>query len=35
VLVDGAKLADLMIDHEVGVTLRHVRVPKLDGDYFE
>jgi restriction system protein len=35
VLVDSAKLADLMIDHEVGVTLRHVRVPKLDGDYFE
>jgi restriction system protein len=35
VLVDGIRLADLMIDHEVGVTLRPVRVPKLDGDYFE
>jgi restriction system protein len=35
VLVDGRKLADLMIDHEVGVTLRPVKVPKLDGDYFE
>jgi restriction system protein len=35
VVVDGAKLADLMIDHEVGVTLRPVRVPKLDSDYFE
>ena len=35
VLVDGARLADLMIDHEVGVTLRPVRVPRLDGDYFE
>ena len=35
VLVDGAKLADLMIDHEVGVTLKSLRVPKLDADYFE
>jgi restriction system protein len=35
VLVDGAKLAALMIDYEVGVTMRPVRVPKLDTDYFE
>jgi restriction system protein len=35
VLVDGARLADLMIDHEVGVTLRPLRVPRLDSDYFE
>ncbi len=35
VLVDGIKLADLMIEHEVGVTLRSLRVPKLDSDYFE
>lgn len=35
VVVDGARLADLMIDHEVGVTLRPLRVPKLDSDYFE
>ena len=35
VLVDGAKLADLMIEHEVGVTLRSLRVAKLDSDYFE
>jgi restriction system protein len=35
VVVDGARLAGLMIDHEVGVTLRPVRVPKLDTDYFE
>jgi restriction system protein len=35
VLVDGDKLADLMIDFEVGVTMRPVRVPKLDSDYFE
>jgi restriction system protein len=35
VLVDGPRLASLMIDHEVGVSLRPIRVPKLDSDYFE
>ncbi len=35
VLVDGARLAQLMIDHEVGVTLRPLRVPKLNTDYFQ
>jgi len=35
VLVDGAKLAELMIEHEVGITSRPVRVPKIDSDYFE
>ena len=35
VLVDGPRLANLMMEHEVGVTLRPVRVPKLDSDYFE
>lgn len=35
VLVDGIKLAELMIDFEVGVSMRPVRVPKLDADYFE
>ncbi|MGC4064173.1 MAG: restriction endonuclease [Polyangiaceae bacterium] len=35
VLVDGVKLADLMIDFEVGITMRPVRVPKLDTDYFD
>lgn len=35
VLVDGAKLAALMIEHGVGVTNRAVSVPKLDSDYFE
>ncbi|HEY5962235.1 MAG TPA: restriction endonuclease [Polyangiaceae bacterium] len=35
VLVDGTKLAELMIDFEVGVTMRPIRVPKLDADYFE
>lgn len=35
VLVDGARMANLMIDHEVGVTMRPLRVPKMDSDYFE
>lgn len=35
VLVDGARLAELMIDHEVGVSSRTVKVPKLDTDYFD
>lgn len=35
VLVDGQQLAGLMIDHEVGVHARPLRVPKLDSDYFD
>ena len=35
VLVDGIKLAELMIDHEVGVSSRIVKIPKFDSDYFE
>jgi restriction system protein len=35
VLVDGQKLAALMIEHSVGVSNRPVSVPKLDSDYFE
>ncbi|MEP7246124.1 MAG: restriction endonuclease [Gammaproteobacteria bacterium] len=35
VLVDGERLATLMTDHEVGVSLRAVKIPKLDSDYFE
>jgi restriction system protein len=35
VLVDGARLASLMIEHAVGVTNRSLSVPKLDSDYFE
>lgn len=35
VLVDGERLATLMMDHEVGVTHRPVRIPKIDSDYFE
>ena len=35
VLVDGPRLAGLMIDHEVGVSARTVKVPKIDSDYFD
>ncbi len=35
VLIDGTRLAALMIEHEIGVSLRPVKVPKLDADYFE
>lgn len=35
VLIDGARLADLMIDCEVGISMRPIRVPKLDSDYFD
>ncbi len=35
VLIDGARLAGLMIDVEVGVTARTIKVPKIDGDDFD
>jgi restriction system protein len=35
VLIDGSKLAELMIDYEVGVISRSIKVPRIDGDYFE
>jgi restriction system protein len=35
VLVDGSRLADLMIDNEVGVSARTVKIPKIDSDYFD
>lgn len=35
VLIDGDRLANLMIDNEVGVSSRKIRVPRLDSDYFE
>lgn len=35
VLINGSRLVDLMIEHEVGVTSRIVCVPKIDSDYFE
>ncbi len=36
VLIDGTRLADLMIEHGVGVTLdRQPAIPKLDLDFFD
>lgn len=35
VLVDGARLAALMIEHGVGVSVRALKVPRLDSDYFD
>lgn len=35
VIVDGARLVYLMMDNEVGVTSRVVRVPRVDSDYFD
>jgi restriction system protein len=35
VLIDGKRLTELMIDFEVGVTMRPIQVPKLDSDYFD
>lgn len=35
VLVDGLKLAELMLDHGVGVSVRHIQIPKIDSDYFD
>ncbi|VVP49306.1 Mrr restriction system protein [Pseudomonas fluorescens] len=35
VLVDGTRLMHLMMDHEVGITSRLLRLPALDRDYFD
>jgi restriction system protein len=35
VLIDGARLAELMIEHGVGVTNEPLRIPKVDTDFFE
>ncbi|MGB3051787.1 MAG: restriction endonuclease [Polyangiales bacterium] len=35
VLVDGARLARLMIEHGVGVTHRPLKIAQVDSDYFE
>ena len=35
VLVDGARLTALMIEHGVGVTHKPLKVPHVDSDYFE
>jgi len=35
VLMDGRRLVELMMDHEVGVSARTVKIPKIDSDYFD
>ena len=35
VLVDGALLSSLMMDHGVAVSHKALRIPKVDNDYFE
>jgi restriction system protein len=35
VLIDGARLASLMIECELGVTSRAIKIPKIDSDYFD
>ena len=35
VLIDGPRLAGLMIDYGVGVSARVVKIPKIDSDYFD
>lgn len=35
VLIDGVRLAELMIEHGIGVSNEQLRIPKIDTDYFE
>lgn len=35
VLIDGQRLAGLMIDYSIGVSARVVKIPKIDSDYFD
>lgn len=35
VLVDGAQLSALLMDHQVAVTHKALKIPRVDGDYFE
>lgn len=35
VLVDGQRLAELMIEYELGITARTIKIPKIDSDYFD
>jgi restriction system protein len=35
VLVDGQRLVNLMMDNEVGVASRQIKIPKIDRDYFD
>ncbi len=35
VLVDGSKLVELMLDYEIGISSKTVKIPKIDSDYFD
>jgi len=35
VLVDGHRLAELMIEYELGISCRTIKIPKIDSDYFD
>ncbi len=35
VLIDGPRLAGLMIDYAIGVSARVIKIPKIDSDYFD
>ncbi|CAN5529025.1 adenine/cytosine-specific restriction endonuclease Mrr [soil metagenome] len=35
VLIDGPRLAELMIECEVGIQVRTIKIPKVDMDYFD
>jgi restriction system protein len=35
VLIDGVRLAQLMMDYEVGVSAQSIKIPKIDSDYFD
>jgi restriction system protein len=36
ILIDGPRLADLMIEHDIGVsTTRTIALKRIDTDYFE
>ena len=36
ILIDGARLAELMIEHNIGVSItRTIELKRLDSDYFE
>lgn len=35
VLIDGERLVNLMLDHDVGISSQIYKVPRLDSDYFD
>lgn len=35
VLIDGTRLVNLMMEYEVGVSSKAIKIPKLDSDYFD